>query len=91
MLAWRLNGDTTGGNAPKSLLQPCDMFEHAVAEQLTRVHSLEIDMHGAFHIQTPIMATAGSQNDAGEWLPVNEIFQPVTCMARDVSFFDLDQ
>jgi hypothetical protein len=74
MLAWRLNGDTTGSNAPKSLLQPCDMFNHAVAEQPTRVHSLEIDMHGAFHIQTPMTATEGP-TDAGERLPMNEIFQ----------------
>jgi hypothetical protein len=65
MLAWRLNGDATGGNAPKSLLQPGDMFDHAVAEQLARVHSLEIDMYGAFHILTPMTPTEGP-TDAGE-------------------------
>jgi hypothetical protein len=76
MLAWRLKGDTTGCNAPKSLLQPRDMFEYAVAEQFARVHSLEIDMHGAFHIQTPTMANAGGRSDAGERLPLNDIFLP---------------
>jgi hypothetical protein len=75
MFAWRLDDDATGGDAPKSLLKPCNMFEHAVAEQLARVHSLEIDMHGDFHIQTPMTATAGGPTDAGERLPVNETFQ----------------
>jgi hypothetical protein len=50
------------------------MFEHAVAEQFVRVHSLEIDMRGAFHVQTPMMTTAGGPTEADERLPLGEIF-----------------
>jgi hypothetical protein len=74
MFGWRLDGDATGGDTAKSLLKAREMFEHAVAEQFVRIHSLEIDMHGAFHVQTPMMTTAGGPTEAEKRLPLGEIF-----------------